>query len=168
MIPIRIELHGAAELAAAWAKAPDVVAEELTRTTWEAELLLQREIQDRTPTGATGLLRESIHAREPRRLDRIVIGEVGTSIAHAVPVELGTRPHFPPIAPLQDWAEAKLGLDAEAARGAAFAIARTIAKRGTRGAFMFEHGFARARAQIVQMYDAALLRIRNRLAGARA
>lgn len=168
MIPVRIDIRGAAELARAWAEAPDLVAEELTRATWEAELLLQREIQDRTPTGATGLLRESISTREPRRLDRAIIGEVGTSIAHAVPVELGTRPHFPPIAPLQDWAEAKLGLDADAARGAAFAIARTIARRGTKGAFMFQHGFARARAQVVQMYDQALLRIRNRLAGARA
>jgi hypothetical protein len=38
---------------------------------------------------------------------------------------------MPPIAPLERWAQAKLGLSGQQARSAAFAIAKKIAKEGT-------------------------------------
>ncbi|MFP3386732.1 hypothetical protein, partial [Tritonibacter sp. SIMBA_163] len=74
----------------------------------------------------------------PQRVDDGVIGIVGTAALHAVPVEMGSKPHFPPIQPLEDWAHHKLDLPAEEARGAAFAIARKIAAKGTEGAHMVE------------------------------
>lgn len=37
---------------------------------------------------------------------------------------------FPPITPIQDWAQRRLGLSREEARKAAFPIARAIARRG--------------------------------------
>jgi hypothetical protein len=32
-----------------------------------------------------------------------VIGVVGSPLAYALPVEIGTRPHFPPVAAILDW-----------------------------------------------------------------
>ncbi|HWR17122.1 MAG TPA: hypothetical protein VN577_19995 [Terriglobales bacterium] len=58
---------------------------------------------------------------------------------YVLPVETGTRPHFPPITPLMLWVKQKFGVgDEQAARSIAFAVAQKIAKRGTKGAFMFQ------------------------------
>jgi hypothetical protein len=161
---VRLDIVNEANLARAFGQAPEIVLDELSRATWEAELLLQREIQEATPVGATGLLRASISAREPKRLADQVIGEVGTAIAHAVPVELGTRPHFPPIRPLADWVVAKLGVARDQAERVGFLIARKIAQRGTKGAGMFAKALAANRAQVARIFDAAAARIASRLA----
>lgn len=162
-----IDLQGWAELDAQWRQAPEVVAEELTRTTLEAELLLQREVQELTPVGVGGAggLKGSILAQLPQALPDGVIGVVGTSAAHAVPVELGTKPHFPPVAPLEDWVKAKLGVEPKDARRVAFLIARKIAARGTKGAFMFRTALEQHQAPVAGMYQAARARIAARLAG---
>jgi hypothetical protein len=149
---IRYDFRAATNLATAWQQAPQIVAEELTRAMWTAELLLLRGVQEATPVGATGLLRQSISAREPQRLGNQVIGEVGTSIAHAAPVEIGTRPHFPPIAPLQDWVERKLGVTDE------------HEARGTKGAAMFSTVFTREQGRMASIFEAAERRIAERLA----
>lgn len=116
---VRIDIREAAALADAFDKSPKIVTEELTAATWEASLLLEREVKENTPTGVGGGggLKGSISAREPQVLSDNVIGMVGTPLAHAVPVELGTRPHFPPVQPLADWAEHKLGLSPAEAQG---------------------------------------------------
>lgn len=168
MIPVHIEFEGLAELQAAWAKAPDLVAEELTAAIWEASLYLQREVQEGTPVGATSLLRNSIIAQAPERDGERITGEVTTGLSYAAPVEIGTRPHFPPIAPLQDWAVAKLGVSAEESRGVAFAIARKIAREGTQGAKMFERAFNEGREQVTAIVERAAVRVRDRLSQGRA
>lgn len=164
---IAIHIDGLEEIAALWAQAPEIMEEELERTTWEAELLLEREIKDRTPVGVGGAggLRGSIAAQPPRVLAGNVLGVVGTSVSHAVPVELGTRPHFPPLQPLEDWARQKLGVSAEQAPGVALAIARKIAARGTPGVGMFHMAFALNRGQVRRMYEQANVRIVRRLRG---
>lgn len=163
------DIQGSVELIKAFHVAPDIVNEELVAATWEAELLLEREIKELTPVGvgAGGGLRGSISAREPRTLADNVIGVVGTSAAHALPVEIGTRPHFPPIEPLQDWVEAKLGVGDNASYGVAFMIARKIARRGTQGAHMFERAFEANRAQVQQIYARARTKIAKRMASGR-
>ena len=61
---------------------------------------------------------------------------------YAAPVETGTRPHFPPSSALIPWVVQKLGVKNEKqAASIAFAIARAISERGTKGAFMFERTF---------------------------
>jgi hypothetical protein len=74
-------------------------------------------------------------------LTRLVIG-VGPSLGadkYAAPVETGARPHMPPIAALIPWAMRKLGAtDEKHARSLAWAVARSIAKKGTQGHEMFE------------------------------
>lgn len=48
-------------------------------------------------------------------------------------LSFGRRPSekLPPIAPLQKWAQAKLGVSPDQSRGVAFAIAKKIQKEGT-------------------------------------
>ena len=120
---------------------PGVLPKALAAGVFEAELLLQREIAERTPVGAHGLLRNSIQAAVPTVLADRVSGAVGSPLEYVVSVELGTKPHFPPLMPLVDWVEAKLGLRGDEAKGAAFGIARKIAKKGTEGVRMFEEAF---------------------------
>jgi hypothetical protein len=94
-----------------------------------------KNIAERTKVGATGDLKASWHPEyaNPGKLT----AKVGTHLApHYGPdVEFGTRPHFPPIAALKEWAAKKLG-DANAA----YAVARAIAKRGTKAQKPFQQG----------------------------
>jgi len=62
---------------------------------------------------------------------------------YALPVETGSRPHFPPIAALLPWVKKKLslpagGIDEPEAKALAFVVARKISKTGTKGVFFFE------------------------------
>jgi len=52
---------------------------------------------------------------------------VGTPLRYAASVEFGSVPHWAPIGPLKQWAKRKLGDE-----GAAYAVQKTIAKRGTK------------------------------------
>lgn len=163
---IRIDIHAAAALARAFRESPEIVTEELTRATWEAELLLERETKENTPVGigGGGGLKGSISAREPVVLADNVIGMVGTPLAHAVPVELGTKPHMPPIQPLADWAQHKLGVSGNEAFRVGRAIAIKISQRGTEGAHMFERAFTANEAQVQTIFGAARERIADRMA----
>ncbi len=165
---LRLDVSELETLRRAWRDAPDVVAEELARACAEGALLAEREIKERTPRGVTSALAGSISARPPRIDGASVSAAVSTSIAHAIPVELGTKPHFPPVAPIADWARYKLGVPADRAGSVAYLIARKIAARGTEGAFMFRDGAEAARPQVERFMSAAVGRVAERLAGARA
>lgn len=55
-----------------------------------------------------------------------VEAKVVANVDYASFVEFGTRPHFPPVDALRDWAAKKLGDE-----NAAFLVARAIGQRGT-------------------------------------
>lgn len=164
MIAVKLDLEGFAELEAAWKRAPDIVREELTGAMWEAEMLLEPAVQEKTPVGAFGTLKDGIAAQEPEVSEAGVLGVVGTSVAHAIPVEIGTRPHFPPVQPLEDWVMKKLGVPEREAHGVAFAIARKIAQRGTLAVGMFHRAFNEKRPNVEVIFAGARRRIRDRLA----
>jgi hypothetical protein len=76
---------------------------------------------------------------------------VGTNVGSAASVEFGSRPHWAPIGPLKGWAK-RHGMD----EGAAYAIQKTIAKRGTRAQpFMFP-AFEEVRPQFYARLRAVL------------
>jgi hypothetical protein len=138
----------------------EAVTQAVERATWEALLLLQREIKELTPTAST-LLRQSFLADRPRRAGATVLGRVGSSLAHAAPVEFGTKPHWAPVEPLQDWVRQKFGTTDEGeierfARRIQFAIAA----RGTLGVGMVNRTFARYEGWVVDLF-------RRRIAEAR-
>jgi hypothetical protein len=162
-----IDLGNLKDLQAALARAPQVAREELETAVTEADLLLAREVQERMPT-AHGTLRASVFHREEVS-DSGVIGLVSTPLNYAVPVELGTKPHFPPVEALIDWVRVKLGVTSEKmARGVAFLVARKISVRGTAAQRPFGLTFQAEEAQVRAIFDRAAARIAARLAGGAA
>lgn len=118
----------------------------------EAVLLLERETKSGFPIGATGLGRNSIEGTTRMVLGQPieVIGRVTSALPYVRFVELGTRPHWPPIRPLKLWAKRVLGDE-----GAAWAIQRKIARRGTRRQEVFAKALRRNRGRINMILQAA-------------
>jgi len=114
----------------------------------EATLLLERTVRQKTPEGAGPIhLRDTVFQRVisyGASSGGTVRGTVGTPAVYGEPVEYGTKPHWPPPGPIEYWAVHKLGVSADEAKAVAFLIARKIAAKGTKGAHMFEKGFAEA------------------------
>lgn len=153
-----LDIQGWQELDAAFRQAPNIVREELLAAVTEADQLLEREVKDKMPT-ATGLSRASVFSRE-QVLGDGGIGVVATSQPHVAYVELGTRPHFPPVEALEDWVRVKLGIsDEKRIHGVAYLIARKIAARGTLGVGMFHRTWAQQRPAVERMFEAARNRI---------
>lgn len=94
---------------------------------------------DRVPYGATGDLQRGLH--EPEYDD--ATGRVwwGSSAPHTLPVEYGSRPHWPPIDPLKRWARVVLGDES-----AAYAVQQAIAQNGTPPQPFIRPGVDRMRA----------------------
>lgn len=150
--------------AEAFRRAPEIARDELMGAMREADMLLEREVVDATPT-ATGNSRKSIFSREESLPDG-AIGVVATSQPHVAYLELGTRPHFPPVDALEDWVRVKFGYtDEQQIHGAALAIARKIAARGTLGVGMFHRTAARLTPTIRDIFSRAHARFVRRLAG---
>ena len=143
---LSITFHGLDGLQEAWRRAPEVVRDELTQFAHGGVAYLVQEVQDRTPA-AHDTLRGSIQGEVDPGFAG-VLGVVGTAQPHALPVELGSKPHMPPIQPIEDWVRLKLGVRGNEVRRAAWAVARKIKKRGTQGHFMFRdaHGGSSATA----------------------
>lgn len=160
----RINAVNANEIAALFEQAPEITAEEMRAGIWEASLLLERELKDAAPTGATHNLRQGISAKEPKVLANNVIGEVGTSSIHALPVELGTKPHFPPVAPIKDWVKSKLNVEASRVDSVAFLIARKISRVGTKAQPFFKATFEANKKQVETIFIASANRVLERLA----
>lgn len=147
-------------------QAPQIVLDEIATSMTEALLLLTREIKERLPVGVTGLLRGSVtHSIVTRIRGVEMAGKVYSPVSHAVPVELGTKPHFPPLEPLRDWVEKKLGVSKKESRGVAFLVARKIAAKGTAPQKDFETGFRENQAQVNSIFERGIERIRARLMG---
>lgn len=161
---ISITLQGWDRLEQAFRQAPDIVRQELDTFMHAATQHIQSEVQDRTPA-AMGTLRASIHGSVERMSDG-VLGVVGTAQPYAVPVELGSKPHFPPVQALQDWVRVKLGKSGKEGRGIAFAIARKIGKKGTKGHFMFRDAFEANQNEVRRQFDATAARILARIGSA--
>lgn len=162
MLAYSIELGNLRKLQDALRKAPQMVVEELERATIDADKLIEREVQERIPT-SHGTLRTSVFSEEQVSATG-VLGVVGTPLNYAIPVELGTRPHMPPIEPLMDWVKQNLSIQGEkAARGAAFAIAKKISVRGTAGKFPFQLASLATENGVRRIFDEAVERIGTRL-----
>ncbi len=98
---------------------------------------------------ATGIMHDAIAAEfqgAPAEgiFGREVIFAQPPADQYAEYVETGTRPHMPPVKALLLWVKLKFGAqDEKSALGIAWAVAKTIAKRGTQGHWMFARAFRR-------------------------
>jgi hypothetical protein len=155
-VQMLIDARDLQRIDAAYSRAPAAVERAVGRRMAGLLLELQSDVQELTPT-AFGALRASVGTDIDVRPGLGVTGIVGTSLAHAIPVELGTRPHMPPVAPIKLWAEKKLGLTGREAQRAAWAIAMTIKRRGTLGVGMFHRTFARRRSDVSGALNLAVI-----------
>jgi hypothetical protein len=160
-----------AQLAAYWEKAPNITRARLMQAVTASDNLLQAQLKVDLPKGAGGSagLQGSI-ATDEVPLDDAVIGMVFTPLGYAKYIEEGTKPrekgHWPPIQPLTDWAHVVLGLDDQEARSAAFAIQRSIAKKGTKANPVWRKTWQAKQAKIREYFTNALSDITRDLAGA--
>ena len=155
-------------LQALWALAPQIVGDEMYAVVVEAVLYLKGELQQQLPRGAGGIgggagLVGSIFTEE-QRLSNQVIGAVASPLPYAEYVELGTRPHMPPLQPLEDWVEAKLGITSESERrSVAFLIARKISRVGTKPDGTWQRVFDASQVGIEARFARGVDRVLDRL-----
>lgn len=101
---------------------PQVLARPVRNWFERSTIAIQNEARERAPVD-TGRLRNNIM----RQIDSSLVprwGLVGTDVHYSVYVHQGTRPHWPPIAPIRAWARRH--------RVNPYAVQRAIARRGTR------------------------------------
>lgn len=119
---IRVKVKGANELARNLSNAKGQFPVFMRRALTKSVIKLQKEAKHEAKGSRdTGTLIRNI-----KRSVKGLRGEVVSGAKHSVFVEEGTRPHMPPIAPLEAWAARKLG-----SPGLGFVIARKIAREGT-------------------------------------
>lgn len=160
-----IKLEGWERLERAMQSAPTVVEAELKAFTAAALMYLEGEVKDRTPQGAHGHLAQSITSEARGGLADGVLGVVGSPLPYAIPVELGTKPHMPPVQPLVDWVMHKLGKGGSEAESIAWRIAWKIKHHGTKGAFMFKGAFDAGQDEVKRQFLATMERILARVEG---
>lgn len=111
---------------------------------------------------ATGNLRASVGTEVTPGTDASILvrGQAftGKQAPYAEFVSTGTRPHFPPIAPLKIWARIVLGDEK-----AAWRVARAIAKRGTKANARFAKAIATFPPDTQSRIEAAVGRAAARL-----
>jgi hypothetical protein len=121
-----------------------------------ASFALQNEARDRAPVD-TSRLRNSIG----REIDSGIpprYARVGTNTFYAPFVHEGTRPHWPPIAPLRRWAK-RHGVNP-------YALQRAIAQRGTRPRPFLRDAVHAAEPEIVRAVAVFARDIEQTLGGA--
>lgn len=146
---------------------PEYAQQVLVATMHEATLLLQREAQENMPkvSGITARSLTSDVASTPAG----VLGIVGSSQPSAVFIELGTKPHTPPVEAMEPWVRAVLGIrDPKEVKRVAFLVARKIARQGTEPQRPLERATLATEGQIVAMFENAAAKIAAALAGAPA
>lgn len=92
----------------------------------------------------TGVLRASIMPEVESR-DNMTVGIVGSNIAYSIFMELGTRPHWPPLDALRTWAR-RHGTTA-------YVVARAIARRGLRPRLFLRRALDDNQAKVVRLFN---------------
>jgi hypothetical protein len=115
-LKVKADIRGLEELTVQYPQASEKARR--TRLT-EASLLLERAIKELTPVGAGPIhLRDTVFSQTVSQ-GLSISSYLGTPAVYGEPVEYGTKPHFPPVAPIRHWVERKLGLSGSEAAGVA-------------------------------------------------
>ena len=113
-------------------------------------LIVQRDAKILSPVD-TGRLRASITPEIRSRRENVIVGVVGSNVMYAPYMELGTRPHWPPIRALEVWAR-RHGTNA-------FLVARAISRRGTRPRRYLQRSFTQNQGRIIARFEKAVKEI---------
>lgn len=166
MSNLHLSMAGLDALERGYAQAPEVTRRELLAAMTQGTLLVEREVKDGMPR-VTGLTAASV-ASDAFSTPVGVIGTVGSSQPSATFLELGTKPHMPPVEALVPWVKAVLGVEPKRARSVAFLVARKIARKGTKPRRVFDNAAAATEGQVLRMFEDAAGRVSAYLAGGAA
>lgn len=148
-------------------EAPAYSQQVLEATMHQATLLVQREWQENMPR-VSGLTARSITS-DVASTPAGVLGIVGSSQPSALFIELGTAPHMPPIAAMEPWVKAVLGIrEPKEVKRVAFLVARKIAREGTEPQRLMERAALSTRSQVIAMFEAAAGQILQFITGGKA
>ena len=157
-LQLDIALEGMEDVIADVDEFPQSVGRELS-VAMEASLqLLEGQVATRTPVN-TGQLRSSITHQVTSPFPNLA-GVVGSPLPYAIVMEEGRKPgaKMPPVDAIKLWVVRKLGIPAQEADSVAFLVARSIAKKGTKGRHMFKEGLEVSEPHIKQLFDSAIAR----------
>jgi hypothetical protein len=149
---IVVQLQSLDDVIAAFRRAPALVIGELNQAIHVSALVVQRMARKEAPADR-GILRNSI--KISFRPLSATVAPSGASAKYAVPVHEGSKPHFPPIKALTGKEEA---LDLWARRHGipAWAVARSIARKGTKANPFMQRAAEAAEGDIVAAFDVAV------------
>lgn len=164
MSGLYISVAGLDALRRGWAQAPGVTRRLLLAAMTQATLLVEREVKEGMPRGATGLTAASVSS-DAFSTPAGVLGVVASSQPSATFLELGTKPHMPPVDALIPWVRAVLGVDAKRAPSVAYLVARKIARKGTEPRQPFANALARTQGQVLRMFEDAAGQVAAHLGG---
>ncbi|HSV78903.1 MAG TPA: hypothetical protein VLK85_06810 [Ramlibacter sp.] len=163
--------HDLATLYRALDEAPAVAERELMAAMTEATMLLEREVKEYIPRGATGLTAASVTS-DAFSTPAGVLGVIGSSQASALFVEEGRRPGKGVSKLGQEalgaWAKAVLGVSDKEKKGVAFLIARKIKREGIVAKRPFARALEDCGPEIDRMFESAVGRIGAQLTGGAA
>ena len=172
MSELRLELKGLREEQARMTQiVADLHGAPMLEGMRNATLLVTRDAKRFAPVD-TGRLRASITPEVRVNGPASIQGVVGSNVTYAPFVELGTKPHWPPMAAITAWAHRKgiggiysiktrrrVGSKATQESqdvAVAFLVARAISMRGTKAVKYLERAFTENRERIVRYIDAAV------------
>lgn len=158
MSTFSVKIEGLDELTKSLEAAPGIVSQELVDAMDQSTRYVKGQIRDEIRSNRitnTGNLARSV-AIEPVKPNR---GRVYVSEMYGAAVEFGSRPHFPPVAPLERWAQTKLGKS-----GIGFLIARKIARVGTKANPFVAPAFKNSIEYINQRFQSAIKEVVLKLA----
>ncbi len=131
---------------------PDAVADEIYATMELSVAAFEQAVKIETPVNL-GTLRGSI-ASEITGTPVDMTGTVMTPSPYGWPVERGRQPgKMPPPDAIELWVIRKLGIQPPESKSVAFLIARSIGRKGTKGAAMFHKGFEAAYPHVVKLWQ---------------
>jgi len=144
-------------------RAQFLTGEEFLAAMYEATEYVQTNVEIRTPVWK-GIARGSIASQVIRGYEApgLIRGTVASGLKYMPALEEGSKPHFPPIKALTGKTE-MLDLWAKDKGVSAFAVAKAIAKRGTRPRKMFQQGLSASKTGVPPMFERAAARLLDRL-----
>lgn len=155
----------------------EVIADEMRATMIMSLDTIEGAVKARTPVGVTGAARASIYTDvkavsltgQAIDLEGVIAApEAGSPIPYIMALEEGlepgqAHPGTQMVSSLELWAIRKLGVSAANARGVAWAIAKKIEAKGTKGAHMFRDGLVATRDSIEQFWALFPKRVADRM-----
>lgn len=121
-MPVTVSITGQREVRAAFAKLARLAPDKLRDAIADSTIKIHSEARQNVVTDV-GFLKNNINFEVN---GSGLTGEVRVNSHYGPYVEFGTRPHFPPVEPLEEWAR-RHGMPP----GTGFLIARKIARYGT-------------------------------------